>query len=307
MRALIIASLFLTSYTIFYIFFSAVMKKRQAVKIRLEKIAKHNVNKINTEFEQPLFVRVVRPILNDISRSILKIAPSEIKSSFDKKVIMAGNPFGLSINDWINLQLIMIIFIPLLTIILGYYFEVPAKTIFFISIFEIGVSLFLPNFLLNKKKNERQTNILKSLPNVLDLLTVSVEAGLSFDGALSRVIDKLPGDLAYEFEIVLQEIKVGKQRKDALKDMAERVGVDDISTFIGSIIQAEQLGVKIGNVLRIQADQTREKRKQRAQEKAMKAPVKMIIPMVLFILPALFAVLMGPVVIKLMDTFLNKL
>lgn len=165
------------------------------------------------------------------------------------------------------------------------------------------LGLLFPNLILNKQIVERQKKILNSLPDVLDLLTVSVEAGLGFDGALAKVIDKMPGPVADEFENVLQEMKVGKQKRDALKDMAERVAIHDLTTFVGSIIQADQLGVSIGNVLRLQSEQIREKRRQRAKEKAMKAPVKMLIPMVLFIFPTIFSVLIGPVIIKVIYTF----
>jgi tight adherence protein C len=137
------------------------------------------------------------------------------------------------------------------------------------------------------------------------LLTVSVEAGLGFDAALLKVIDKMPGPLADEFKTVLQEVKVGKIKKDALRDMAERVGMQDLTTFLGSVIQAEQFGVSIGNVLRIQSEQMRQKRRQRAQEKAMKAPVKMLIPMVFFIFPTIFSVLLGPIVIKVISTLMK--
>jgi tight adherence protein C len=115
----------------------------------------------------------------------------------------------------------------------------------------------------------------------------------------------MPGNIADEFNRVLQEIKVGKQKKEALKEMSNRVGISDITTFVNSIIQAEQLGVSIGNVLRIQSDQMREKRRQRAQEKAMKAPIKMLLPMVFFIFPTIFTVLIGPVIIKMMNIFMK--
>jgi tight adherence protein C len=126
---------------------------------------------------------------------------------------------------------------------------------------------------------------------------------MSFDGALVRVVEKKPGPLASELEKVIQEIKVGRQKKDALSDMAKRLDIGELTTFIGAVVQADQFGVGIANVLKIQAEQMREKRKQRAQEKAMKAPVKMLIPMVMFIFPTLFVVLLGPVVIQIIEEF----
>lgn len=142
----------------------------------------------------------------------------------------------------------------------------------------------------------------KELPDVLDLLTVSVESGLGFDAALQKVVRKTKGPLSNEFNKTLQEIKMGKARRDALRDLANRTGVEDLSTFIGAIIQADQLGVSIGNVLRIQSKQMRQIRKQRIEEKAMKAPIKMLLPMVFFIFPTLFLVLLGPAAIQLIES-----
>lgn len=152
---------------------------------------------------------------------------------------------------------------------------------------------------------DRKNEILKTLPDVIDLLTVSVEAGLGFDGALSKVVEKSQGQTANEFNTVIQEMKMGKPKRDALKEMSNRVGLHDMSTFVGAVIQADQLGVSIGNVLRIQSEQMRQKRRQRAQEKAMKAPIKMLIPMVLFIFPTIFTVLIGPVIIRMVDMFMK--
>jgi tight adherence protein C len=271
----------------------------------MDRIAKEGSKTLESELNQHLFVRIIRPVLDDISKSILKVTPKEIVTGFERKVIMAGNPFNLSVKDWINIQVAVIICLPLITIAAGYYRNMDIRNILFMSVAEGGLGLILPNLVLSKKVGERQKQIRNSLPDVLDLLTVSVEAGLGFDGALAKVIDKTPGSLADEFGNVLQEIKVGKQKRDALRDMADRLGVMDLTTFVGSIIQADQLGVSIGNVLRIQSEQMRQKRRQRAQEKAMKAPVKMLIPMVLFIFPTIFSVLIGPVAIRVLDTFMK--
>jgi len=144
------------------------------------------------------------------------------------------------------------------------------------------------------------------MPDIMDLLTVSVEAGLGFDAALSKVVDKMPGTLSEEFVVLLSEIKIGKTRKDAMYQMADRIGVPDFRSFISAVVQADQLGVSLGRVLRIQSDQIRVNRKQRIQEKAMKAPIKMLIPMVVFIFPAIFIVLLGPTVINLIHMFASQ-
>jgi tight adherence protein C len=137
----------------------------------------------------------------------------------------------------------------------------------------------------------------------MDLLMVSVEAGLGFDAALSKVVEKMPGTLSDEFKVLLQEIKIGKTRKDAMYQMTERIGVPDFRSFINAVIQADQLGSSLGRVMRIQSEQIRSNRKQRIQEKAMKAPIKMMIPMVVFIFPVIFIVLLGPTAISLIHSF----
>jgi tight adherence protein C len=304
--ALIIVMVFITIYLLVYSISGIILKNRNLIGIRLDKISKDEAKNSDNVLNQPLFSRIIKPVLDNISKVILRVTPREFVYSFEKKVIMAGSPFNLSVKDWINLQVIIIFCLPLFSIALSYYRDMETRSIIFIVLVEISLGLILPYLILNKKAADRQKYIRNSLPDIIDLLTVSVEAGLGFDGALSRVIEKTPGPLAAEFSSVLQEIKVGKQKRDALRDMAERVGVQDLTTFIGSVIQADQLGVSIGNVLRIQSDQMRQKRRQRAQEKAMKAPVKMLIPMVLFIFPTIFSVLIGPVVINIVNMFMNK-
>jgi len=155
-----------------------------------------------------------------------------------------------------------------------------------------------PDFYINKQVKLRQKQILLSLPDLIDLLAVSVEAGLGFDAAISRVSDRFHGPLGDEFVRVRQEISMGRPRAEALREMARRCEVPDLSSFITSLIQAEQLGVSMGNVLRVQSEQMRERRSQRAREQAQRAPVKMMIPLVLFIFPTLFIVIMGPAAIK---------
>lgn len=305
MLVAVIIMVFITFLLIFYSIFSAAFKNKNTIGARLEKISKESLKNEENVLNQPLFVRIIRPVLDDISKTVLKIAPKEVIGALEKKVIMAGNPFNLDVKDWINMQVIVMLCIPLATILIGYFRNTNIRSMLFILIVEIALGILMPILILNKKTSDRQKKIRNSLPDVLDLLTVSVEAGLGFDGALAKVIDKMPGPLADEFDNVLQEMKVGKQKREALKDMADKICIDDLTSFIGSVIQADQLGVSIGNVLRIQSEQMRQKRRQRAQEKAMKAPIKMLIPMVLFIFPTIFSVLMGPVVIRLMDTFVK--
>lgn len=294
---------FLSLFMMFFTFIGIILKKNQSVQIRLEMISKQGSKYSEAELNQPLSERILKPLLDSISKSVLKITPKEIVASMEKKVLLAGKSTGLTLKKLINIQAALVIGLPVLTFLLTSQTGAQTKLVVYLFFIEIASGLVLPNFFLSKKIKARQKKIQNSLPDTIDLLTVSVEAGLGFDGALSKVIDKMPGPLADEFDNVLQEIKVGKQKRDALRDMSDRIGIQDLSTFVSSIIQADQFGVSIGNVLRIQSEQMRQKRRQRAQEKAMKAPVKMIIPMVLFIFPTLFSVLLGPIVIQIMNTF----
>jgi tight adherence protein C len=161
----------------------------------------------------------------------------------------------------------------------------------------------LPKYYLKNRIALRQKEIEKSLPDALDLLTVSIEAGLSFDGAVAKLVEKMSGVLVDEFAIALKEMRVGVSKRDAFRSLIERVPVPSLVTFVGSILQADQLGVSMGNVLRIQSSLARQKRRQKTQENAMKAPIKMLIPMIIFIMPTIFIVLLGPVLIIAMKAF----
>lgn len=297
----------LAGLTIFYFSMAIVgfmTSDKQVISSRLYNLMKKE--NPNDELSLPLYTRVIKPIINDISRAISNIMPSEIKTKIEKKLIQAGNPLGFSVNRWILFQLGLIVGFPIFTLIVALNGGADIKRIIIIIALEVAMGFFMPRFMLSKKIVERQNQITSQLPDILDLLTVSVEAGLGFDAALSRVVDKVPGQLSSEFFKAIQEMKVGTPRREALRNMTKRVNVPDLTTFIGSVIQADQLGVSIGNVLRIQSQQMRQKRRQRAQEKAMKAPIKMLFPLVFFIFPTIFAVLLGPIVIRLMDVFGNR-
>lgn len=165
------------------------------------------------------------------------------------------------------------------------------------------IGLGLPNYWLKQKTRQRREEIVRTLPDVLDLIMVSVEAGLGFDAALLKVVEKQKGVLAEEFNLVLQEVKMGRPRRDALKDMAKKNDVEDLNNVIASLVQADQLGISIGNVLRNQSIQIRQKRRQRVQEQAQKAPVKIMIPLVFFIFPSIFIVILGPAVLQIIEVF----
>lgn len=306
MKFIIFLLIAATLYLYFYLVYSFVNKEKLVVKSRLNSISrKTKKSHLDEELNQPLISRILKPLADDITKVFLKVTPREIIYNFEKKIIMAGNPYNFSIREWTNLIVGIVIFLPLITIVIGFLWSADPLRIVILVGLEIISGLMLPNLILTKKMQDRKNEILKTLPDVIDLLTVSVEAGLGFDGALAKVVEKSQGQTANEFSTVIQEMKMGKPKRDALKEMSNRVGLTDMTTFVGAVIQADQLGVSIGNVLRIQSEQMRQKRRQRAQEKAMKAPIKMLIPMVLFIFPTIFTVLIGPVIIKMVDMFMK--
>lgn len=251
---------------------------------------------------RPFVDRVVRPILEKLAALTTRSMPAKKKVSLNNKLMMAGNPWDLTANEFMVIQYAVILGLPLGTILIFMPLGTPFLKTLMWAIMALIVGMILPEYLLKLKAARRQEEIQKSLPDVLDLLTVSVEAGLGFDAALVKVVEKAKGVLAGEFSRVLQEIKMGKPRRDALRDLATRTGVDDLAAFVGAIIQADQLGVSIGNVLRLQSEQMRQKRRQRAEQKAMKAPIKMLIPMIIFIFPTIFIVLLGPAIIEIVET-----
>lgn len=175
----------------------------------------------------------------------------------------------------------------------------PSDNFIFVGGAALG-GFFLPHLMLSSRITRRQTEIRKAMPDALDLLTICVEAGLGFDAALSKVSEKWENELSLAFARAIREIQLGKPRRDALKDMSDRLGIPEMTSFVAAIIQSEQLGVSMAKVLRIQSDQMRLKRRQRAEEEAHKAPVKMLIPMALLIFPSIMFIILTPAAIQIM-------
>ncbi len=249
--------------------------------------------------EEPFFQRAISPFLTGMSRWVMRITPVGWSNSLRHKLILAGNPGGLETGQFVALYLLVVCGFALaaFTLTMG-----ADQQLLFTSV-GLGLGLLIPDFWLKQRIQVRQTAMRKALPSFLDLLTVSVEAGLGFDAGLTKVTAREAGPLAEEFQRVLQEIRMGKPRRDALKDLGGRTEVKELSSFVSALVQADQLGVSIGNVLRVQAQQMRRSRRQRAEEAAMKAPIKMLFPLVFFIFPSLFIVLLGPAVIQMVETF----
>ena len=165
---------------------------------------------------------------------------------------------------------------------------------FFLALFAGGVGFVLPDLFVSSRTRARREGIRADLPNALDLLAVSVEAGLGFDGAIAKLTEQTEGPLTEEFALMLSEIRIGESRQEALKKLADRVASLEMSAFVRAIVQADQFGISLGRILRVQAADSRLRRQSAAEERAMKAPIKMLFPTVVFIFPAMFLVTLGP-------------
>lgn len=279
-------------------------RERLAVLSRLNQWQRNTEQReeVYEKLNQPFADRVIRPFLRKMAGRMEKLMPSRKRAGLQHKLAMAGNPGNLSANEFLAIQYglgLLAVVVALATI--PWHWRLSAGLL--LTALVAGLAVLGPEIYLRFRTQQRQEEMVKRLPDVLDLLTVSVEAGLAFDGALQKVIEKTDGVLAAEFGRLLQEIRMGKPRREALRDLADRTGVDDLTTFVGAMVQADQLGVSIGNVLRLQSEQMRRQRRQRAEEKAMKAPIKMLFPLVLFIFPTIFIVLLGPAVLQMLKVF----
>jgi tight adherence protein C len=247
--------------------------------------------------------RVLVPLFRQLADILTKFTPEQQLEHTRKQLELAGQAHKTDARTFFGTRIIM-------TVLMGggaffLFFIATKQTPVNATAFTVGGALlgyYLPALQLKSQIEKRQKNILRALPDALDLLTICVEAGLGFDAAMGKVYEKWDNDLSIAFGRVIQEIQLGKIRREALRDMASRMDVPDVTSFTAAIIQADQLGVSISKILRVQSDQMRVKRRQRAQERAQQAPVKMMIPMVLLIFPSIWIVLLGPSIIILMNT-----
>lgn len=250
-----------------------------------------------TSFSQ----RALTPFYERISKFLIKATPRRKINILKKKLEKAGLLKSSTPENWLYTRImIMLIFSILFGLLIYLSTASFIKSLLFALIIMLLISTCF-NFYLSKRINTRKKMIVRELPYTLDLITVSVEAGLSFDGAMSRVIMNISGELCDEFAKTLKEIRMGIQRKVALKNMSERCEVKELSMLLTSLIQADDLGVGLSNVLRVESVALREHRTQMAREKAMKAPIKMLFPLIFFIFPSIFIVILGPAILKIMD------
>jgi len=259
------------------------------------------------ELSQPITERVIYPLARTLGSFATRFTPQNALQNTAHRLELAGSPRGLEPATFWALRIILAVVIAaffLFIFAIGSLDWSLTRKILVLAIF-VGLGFYVPDLLLTSRIQRRQHSIRKALPDALDLLTICVEAGLGFDGAMAKVYDKWENELSYAFGRVIREIQLGKLRREAMRDMADRIGIPEMTSFVAAVIQSEQLGVSMAKVLRIQADQMRIRRRQLAEERAHQAPIKMLIPMALLIFPSICIVLMTPAFLMLMRSTLG--
>jgi tight adherence protein C len=276
-------------------------RKEDGIAERLAQFAERPLTLEEIELQKPFRDRVLVPLVNALSRRLSKLMPKQTMDRLRVKLEMAGNP--MQPGAFLVLQVVSVVISSVLAIVLLRNQPGGQTILYMVGLAAVGI--VLPQQWLNGRVRSRQKSILKSLPDAIDLLTISVEAGLGFDLAMQRVVEKWDNDLSREFSRVLADTRLGKNRRDALRELTGRTGVSDLSTFVAAVIQADQLGVSISKILRVQSDQLRIRRRQRAEELAHQAPIKMLFPLIFLIFPSMFVVILGPAVPMVWKAFMG--
>jgi tight adherence protein C len=279
---------------------------KSAVRESLRALDEYEVENVRDhELLNPLAERALLPVLGALTSVGRRLTPVGYVDGVRHKFVLSGRPSATQVDRFLAVRVVTVVMAPVF-----YWFSyiwnplgLAGKTQLSLTAFVILALLVGPDVRLNRSVSDRQKNILRGLPDIIDLLVISVEAGLGFEQALQRTVGSVPGELSDEFSRMLGEVQAGSTRADSMRAMEARIGVPEVRSFVLAILQADTFGVSIGRVLRGQAEEMRIKRRQIAQEKAQKAPVKMLIPMVFCIFPALFTIVLGPAMIRIMTNF----
>ncbi len=306
----------LAAVAVLLIFFGIRDSNDGAIRERLATYAPDQLSQSSTPLEdlelaRPFRDRVLIPLTNQIAKVTRRISPGNTLEKTEQRLAHAGNPRGINVEGFYGLKgVVSVAFAVLMTGfmycniwpgVVPYPPQVPVSALMW-GVAALVIGFFFPDMWIRDEVQRRRKRISRALPDTIDIIAISVEAGLGFDAACQRVATKAKDDLAFEFERYLVELRLGKSRREALRNINWRTGVPDLSQFVTAIIQADQLGVSIANVLRIQSEQMRMRRRQRAEEQAQKAPLKMLFPMAIFIFPSIFVVILGPVVPSIMNS-----
>jgi tight adherence protein C len=258
------------------------------------------------QLQVPFATRVLAPAVDRFARLGRRITPADQVTRLSHRLDLAGNPAGWDADRVLAAKVVAAAASALLALPVSMlWVNVPATAIPLIVAGAGVLGWLLPNAVLQNTGQHRSQRIQRDLPDALDLLTISVEAGLAFDAALAQVARKTSGPVAAEFARVLAEVQIGRGRMDALRALSERTDVDELKSFVTAMVQADAFGIPIGQALRVQASEMRVKRRQRAEEKAQKVPVKILFPLMVCIMPALFVVIIGPGAISIIQNILG--
>ena len=310
---IIIALLAATSlFTVLYVLILAYSRKDTFLKNRLRDLNVGTNQKPvdmywREQMKRSLYDRTVKPFADKIAAKLSHFTPASLRAQAEELVDNTNNFNGMGMTGFMLLLGGSTVFFALLGIWMVYSKNMPFARGLFTLLSFIGAGVFIPFFILRRMVEQRQEAIRQSMPDVLDLLCVSVQAGLGFDGALGKVTAKMKGPLIEEFERLLQELRMGVTRRNALVRLAKRCGIEEMKLFTAALIQAEKLGVGMAQVLEIQSENMREMRRQRAKEQAAKLPVKVLFPTVIFIFPVMFVVVLGPALVTIARSLLTKL
>jgi tight adherence protein C len=257
------------------------------------------------EMRQPFTDRVLLPLLQRIGELSTRFTPQKVLEDTSHKLEIAGNPGRIEAATFLASRFMVAALFGALMLAIGLFApnRWPLGTVVIVVLIFTGLGFFFPQLWLQSRINARQLDVRRALPDALDLLTVCVEAGLGLEAAMAKVSDKWQNVLSLAFLRAIREIQLGKARRDAMRDMADRIGLPEMTSFVAAIIQSEILGVSLAKVLRIQSDQMRVRRRQIAEERARQAPVKMILPLALLIFPSILIILLTPAGIQLSRAF----
>ncbi|HET9771508.1 MAG TPA: type II secretion system F family protein [Acidimicrobiia bacterium] len=300
MLLLTVGGMFVAVLVATVVFLSAGDERRD-VRVALRGLADYDLpsNMREQEMLKSMQERVLAPFAARLGALLGRFTPAGYREAVRDKLVAAGSPVGLDVDRFMTLKVLgacSIVFWPWFSFkfaALGGFYGLIVTGLLW------GISFFGPDVFVQRRTDQRQFEIATRLPDVLDLLVISVEAGLGFEQAIDRTVDAVPGALADEFRRMLQETRMGSTRAEALRAMDDRCQVPELRSFILAMLQADTFGISIGRMLRAQADDMRIRRRQRAQEAAQKAPVKMLFPLIFCIFPSLFVVILGPAVLQI--------
>ena len=280
------------------------VEERSVVRASLRQLDDYEVESVREkELLVPLRERAIAPVLAGLTGLGRQLTPNGYLEDVKRKLVSAGKGDAESVDRFQAIRVITVVLAPIGAYLAFKYAPVGGLGRLLLTVVVGALFVAGPDSVLNRQVEDRQYQIRSRLPDVMDLLVISVEAGLGFEQALDRTVAAVPGPLTEEFSRMLGETRAGATRADAMRAMDKRTNVPEIRSFVLAILQADTFGVSIGRVLRAQADEMRIKRRQLAQERAQKAPVKMLLPMVFCIFPSLFVIVLGPAAISISQNF----